>query len=255
MNTHDQGRTLTIRPRWALYFFGGLEIILIVFSLIGQYLRLSPDSYSIHSVFQEKLIRDFTAEFNVNSEGNMATYYSVSMAIAASFLVFVIAYLKNAAKDRYRFYWTALAWFLLYISMDDASVIHEKVSKYLKGWTVMGGWFEYKWVIAGIAVVGIFAISFFRFWLHLDNKYKILFLLSAAMFFGGAVGTELIGGRWAYSFGSKNFTYVILNTIEQGLQYAGLTFLIYSLLLYIKSYFPWFSVSTKELMDAQKSVK
>lgn len=244
MSTQAQERTLTLQPRWALYILGGTEIILLVLSLIGQYLRLFPNSYSIHSAVQENLIHDFVAEFDVNSEANITTYYSVSMAIVASLLLFVIAYLKNRARDGFRFHWAALACWLLYISMDDASVIHEKISKYLKGWTVMGGWFEYKWVIAGLAVLVILAVLFFRFWLHLDNKFKALFLISAAMFFGGAVGTEIIGGRWAYSFGSKNFTYVIINTLEQGLQYGGLMMLIYSLLLYIKSYFPRFSVST-----------
>ncbi len=243
MDTKNQEKGIVIQPKLALYFFGGIEIIMILFSLIGQYLRLSPNSYSIHSLIQEKLIRDFIAEFNVNSEANLVTYYSVSMAIVASLLLFVIAYFKHAAKDRYRFYWTALAWFLLYISIDDASVIHEKTSKYLKNWTVMGGWFEYKWVIVGLVVVGIFAIAFFRFWLHLDNKYKLLFLASASLFFGGAVGAELVGGRWAYSNGSKNFIYVLLNTFEQGLQYLGLTLLIYSLLHYLSTYVPRFSVS------------
>ncbi|MCX6060405.1 MAG: hypothetical protein NTW69_19950 [Chloroflexi bacterium] len=199
MDAQNQEKGIVIQPKLALFFFGGIEIILILFSFIGQYLRLSPNSYSIHSLIQEKLIRDFIAEFNVNSEANLVTYYSVTMAIVASLLLFVIAYFKHAAKDRYRFYWTALAWFLLYISMDDASVIHEKISKYLKNWTVMGGWFEYKWVIVGLVVVGVFAIAFFRFWLHLDNKYKLLFLASASLFFGGAVGAELVGGRWAYS--------------------------------------------------------
>jgi len=249
ISTKDQERTLIVQPKRALYVLGGVEIILIILSLIGQYLRMFPDSYHIHSRVQENMIRDFIGEFDVNSEANVVTYYSVSMAMASSFLLFLIAYFKNARKDRYRFYWTVLAWFLLYISMDDASVIHEKSSRYLKSLTVLGGWFEYKWVIIGIAVVGIFAVSFFRFWLHLDTIYKILFLLAAGLFFGGAVGTELIGGRWAYSFGSKNFTYVLINTFEQGLQYFGLTMLIYSLLEYIKSYFPRFSVSAEDLAD------
>ncbi len=246
INTQDRERTLMIQPKWALYIFGGMEIIVVVLSLIGQYLRMFPDSYSIHSPFQEKLLHDFIWGFDVNSEANITTYYSVSAAMASALLLFIIACLKNATKDRYRFYWAALAGLLLYMSMDDASVIHEKVSKYLKGVSDMGGWFEYKWVIVGLAVIGLLVIGFFRFWLHLDNKYKFLFVASAALYFGGAVGAEILGGRWAYSNGSKNFTYVLFNTFEQSLQYGGLTLLAYSLLLYIQSYFPRFSVSAAD---------
>ncbi len=243
MDTQEQNRTLIFQPRRFLYIFIGVGIVILIFSLIGQYLTKIPNPYNQRAPL---LTHDFMAEFDVNSEANITTYYSVSMAIVSSCLLFVIAYLKNAARDKYRFHWTILAWFLLYISVDDASVIHEKSSKYLKGLTALGGWFEYKWVIIGLIVVMIFGISFFRFWLNLDNKYKVLFLLSAGLFFGGAVGAEILGGRWAYSNGSKNFTYVLFTTVEQGLQYAGLTTLAYSLLLYIKSYFPSFSVLIKE---------
>lgn len=247
MNSLNQRLRLHIQPKWALSILGGLEIVILLLSLIGQYLQIFPDSYSIHSHFQENLIHYFIIVFDVNAEANVTTYYSVTLAIISSFLLFLIAYFKNADRDKYRFYWTVLGWFVLYIAMDDASVIHEKTSRYLKGLTDLGGWFEYKWVILGLAVVSIFAISFFRFWLHLDTKYKILFLVSAGLFFGGAVGTELIGGRWAYSFGSKNFTYVLLTTFEQGLQYGGLTMLIYSLLSYMKFYCPQFFISAQEL--------
>lgn len=252
MNSQHEEQSLNIQPKWALYIFGGVEVVLLILSLIGQYLQMFPDSYSIHSHFQENIVHYFILMFDVNSEANITTYYSVSMAIVASFLLFLIASLKNAVRDRYRFYWTILAWFVFYISMDDASVIHEKTSRYLKGLTDLGGWFEYKWVIIGLVVVAVFAVSFFRFWLHLDNKHKVLFLVSAGLFFGGAVGTELVGGRWAYSFGSKNFTYTLLTTFEQGMQYTGLTMLIYSLLSYLGTYYPRFSVATKELMKENK---
>lgn len=242
MERNEQTPTLFLKPKSALLIFVVLWLIVIAFSVLGQYLRMFPDSYSISSEVQENLIRDFTKEFDVNSEANITTYYSVSMAILSSLLFFVVAYFKFAEKDRYRFHWAGLGLFLLYISMDDASVIHEKSSRYLKGLTVLGGWFEYKWVIIGLVVVGLLGITFFRFWLHLDTRYKILFLLAAGLFFGGAVGFELIGGRWAYSFGSKSFTYSLLTTFEQGLQYAGLTTMIYSLLLYLRSYMPQFSV-------------
>jgi len=252
MNSQQQEQSLRIRPKWALYFLGGLEIVILLLSLLGQYLRMFPDSYSIYSHYQDNLIHYFMILFDVNAEANITTYYSVSMAIAASFLLFLIAYFKHAAKDRYRFYWAVLAWFVLYISMDDASVIHEKTSRYLKGLTTLGGWFEYKWVIIGLVVVGVFSISFFRFWLNLDNRYKILFLMSAGLFFGGAVGAELIGGRWVSSFGSKNFTYALLTTFEQGLQYGGLTMLVYSLLSYLESYYPRFSVLAKDIVKENK---
>lgn len=243
MDLQEQNITLIAKPRRTLYILAGMGIVIIIFSLIGQYLRMFPNVLSAHSPL---LVHNFIVGFDVNAEANFPTFYSVSMAIAASFLLFVVAYFKNKVGDRYRFHWLVLALFLLYISVDDASVIHEKVSKYLKGITDLGGWFHYRWVIVGLVIVAIFGISFFRFWLNLDNRYKILFLVSAGLFFGGAMGVEMIGGRWANANGSKNFIYILFTTLEQGMQYGGLMTLVYTLLLYIKSYIPNFSVSIKD---------
>jgi len=239
-----------LNPKRVFLFFGGIWIIVLALSLFGQYLRMFPDRYSIHSVTQEYLVDDFIYAFDVNSEANITTFYSVSMAIVSSILFFVITYFKFQEKDRYRFQWFALGLILFYISMDDASVIHEKLSRYLKSWTAFGGWFEYKWVILGIVVVLLLGVTFFTFWLRLETRYKILFLLSAGLFFGGAVGFEVLGGRWAYSFGSKNFIYSLFTTFEQGLQYFGLTTMVYTLLSYLGSYKPKFSIMVESEIQA-----
>lgn len=243
--------TITFNPQKLLLFLGGLWLAILCLSLAGQYLRMFPEHYGSVPTTGQDVIGDFIQEFDVNSEANVTSYYSVSLAILSSLLFFVVAYHKYADKDKYRLQWAALGFLLLYISMDDASVIHEKFSRYLKGMSDLGGWFEYKWVIIGLLAVGIIGVAFFRFWLHLDTRFKILFLLAGGMFFGGAVGFELIGGRWAYSFGSKNFVYSVLTTLEQGLQYAGLTTMIYSLLLYLKSYAPQFNVSIAAKIEGE----
>ncbi|MCB0101547.1 MAG: hypothetical protein H6635_04970 [Anaerolineales bacterium] len=243
METNTNTSLLSFNSRKVLIFFGVLWLAILCLSLAGQYLRMFPEHYGSLSATGQDVVGDFIQEFDVNSEANVTSYYSVSLAILSSLLFFVVAYLKYADKDKYRLQWVMLGFLLLYISMDDASVIHEKFSRYLKGMTDMGGWFEYKWVIIGLLAVVVIGVAFFRFWLHLDTRFKILFLLAGGMFFGGAVGFELIGGRWAYSFGSKNFFYSVLTTFEQGFQYAGLTTMIYSLLFYLKSYAPQFNVS------------
>jgi len=239
MEAQEKKWTLTIWPERVYHALIAVEIVLVALSLLSQYVRMYP---SLFGAQFPQLAHYFVVEFDVNAEANFPTFYSVSMAIAASFLLFVIAYLKSNVRDKYRFHWFALALLLLYISLDDASVIHEKTSKYIKGFSDLGGWFEYKWVIVGLAVVLILGISFFRFWLHLDNKSKILFLVSGALFFGGAVGVEMIGGHWAYSNGTKNFIYVLFTTLEQSLQYLGIATLVYTLMFYIRSYFSFFSV-------------
>lgn len=224
MNKLEKEPTLIVQPRKALYILGGVGIVMALLSLIGQY----PDLLQrFQFPFQADIIQDYTLEFDFAGKPNIAIYYLVLLLDAASFLLFVIAYLKNAAGDKFKFQWSAMAWIVLALSIDNLAVIHKKIREYFQDWTDMGAWFEYKWLIVGMVALLVLVILFFRFWQSLDTKYGILFLVSAVMYFGGALGKE----------------YSLFITLDQALQYGAATLLIYSLLLYIKSEYSFFSVS------------
>ena len=247
MTTPGQANTLIVQPRRALYIFGGAGIVVVILSFLSQYIRLFPDSYNIHYPIQADLIRDFILEFNFSGKSDIAIYYSVLILNVAACLLFIIAYLKNIDRDPYRFQWTGMAWIVLFFAIDSLAQILKKIQEFFrdKGW--IGGGSEYVWVTG---LVFLLAVLFFRFWLHLDNKYRFLFLVSAALYFAGVLGMEITS-----FYNSKEFIYSLFLTIEQGLQYGGVTLLIYSLLLYITSFFPQFFVSVGGLRDGGRNTQ
>ena len=76
------------------------------------------------------------------------------------------------------------------------------------------------------------------FFFQLEKKYKILFLASAALFFIGALGFEIISGRYANYNDTRNITYNMITTVEETLEMGGISLLVYSLFDYIKTHFP-----------------
>ena len=239
MNTQEQERSLMIQPRRALYIFGGAGIVMVILSFASQYLRLYPDSYNIRYPVQASFINDFILEFNFAGQPDIAIYHNILLLDAAACLLFVIAYLKNAVKDAYRSRWTAMAWIILFFAVDNMAVFHRRIPLLFQGTTVMG--FKYAWMIAGIAGIVIFSVLFFRFWLHLDNKFRNLFLVSIVLYLAGAFGKEITGARAVMDLTNSLFL-----TAEQAFQYGGATLLTYSLLLYLTSFFPRFFVATKD---------
>jgi len=227
VNKLEKEPTLIIQPRKALYILGGIGIVMVILSLIGQYADLLQ---RFHFPFQADIIQDYTLEFDFNGKPNIAIYYLILLLDVASFLLFIISYLKNASGDKFKFQWFAMAWIVLALSMDNLAVIHKKIREYFQDWTGMGAWFEYNCLIVGIVTLVVLVILFLRFGQHLDAKYRIFFFASAIMYFGGAMGKE----------------YSLFITLDQILQYGAATLLIYSLLLYIKSKYSFFSVSTKD---------
>ena len=72
-----------------------------------------------------------------------------------------------------------------------------------------------------------------------------LFVLSGAVYVGGALGFELLGGWYASSEGVGNIQYAIITTFEELFEMLGIVFFIYSLLTYIKSEFDSYSITVK----------
>ena len=97
------------------------------------------------------------------------------------------------------------------------------------------GIFYFAWVIPGIAFILLFALTFVKFLLHLQLRTRWLFLVSAVLFIGGAVGTELIGGRYAELHGFQNLTYTMIATVEEALEMAGVIVFIFALLKYVET--------------------
>lgn len=226
-----------------------LAVILSILSSIGQALRLFPDAYTIHGPLQESLLDVFIYQFSLNTESNVATHFNTLTLLMVAALFFIIAALKIADKDKYRFGWFVLGLFALYLSVDEQCVLHEKLSNLFDSWSDYNGWLEYKWLIPALIGVGALAVLFIPFFFHLDHKFKILFVVSALMYFTGAFGGEMFSGRWASVNGVKNFTYSALTTVEELLELNGINLLIYSTLHYLQVYYGSFRL----MVGAKKS--
>jgi hypothetical protein len=228
--------TINIKPARIATILVILSLILVVLSLTGQWFRLFPDSYSISGPTQEFFLDLFIDKFSVNTENNVPTYFNTVILVIAAFLTFAIASAKYAQKDKYRYEWFLLGFVFLYLSVDEAAVIHEQFGALFKDAPSMGGWLHYKWVIPGMAALLILGLVFLRFFLHLDRRFKIFFLISAAVYLSGALGGELFSGHYADAFGTKNFTYAVMTTVEESLEWLGITSMVFTLLKYIETH-------------------
>lgn len=238
--------TLKINPKRILKILLGITFSLAILNLIAMYLRFFPERYHVYSKLHEFFLDIYIDRFIMNTEMNFPTYFATFQLLAASILFFIIAAWKKIDKDKYRFHWKGLAFLLLLFSIDEFTAMHERLEKLFKHLPDFNGLFFFKWVIPGIAFLLLFGLLYLMFFFHLEKKYKILFLSSAFLFFGGALGFEVIGGRFANYNDTRNFTFYMLTTIEETLELGGIALLIYSLLHYIKRYIPEIHIFLKE---------
>ena len=172
---------------------------------------------------------------NVDKEQSIPTLYSWSALLFCAILLLVIAQAKKAAGDHYTNYWRVLAVIFAYLSLDEATSLHELFVVPLRTSLNTSGFLYYAWVIPGaIFVIAVF-LGFLKFINALPTKTKRLFLTAGAVFVGGAIGMELLSGSHAEIHTVNNFTIAILTSIEEFMEMIGIVIFIYALLCYISS--------------------
>mgnify|MGYP007066198105 CR=1 FL=1 len=231
---------ITIHPKRIAKILFGTIIVLVFLNAIAVYLRLFPDRYPIFGSIHKFFVDMFIGAFTLNAEVSVPTCFSTLMLATTSILFFVIATQKRKETDRFKVHWTVLSFTTLLFSIDEIAGFHEQLSKLFKNFPNIKGLFYFKWVIPGLVFVFLFGFAYFIFFLHLEKKFKVLFLLSAGLYFGGALGLEMIGSLFASDNG---LIYWVISSIEEILELLGTALLIYSLLLYLENYLPQLNFS------------
>ena len=171
----------------------------------------------------------------VDSERNIQTFFSTFLLLFTALLLAVITVLKRKQTASHVSHWAILSFGFLCMAVDETASIHELLNVPLR--KLLGGGnlgvFYYAWVIPGIALVLALALFFLRFLLRLPAERRLTFLMAATLYIGGAIGVELIGGRFAELHGDQNLTFSMIVTVEEGLEMAGVIVFIWALLVYI----------------------
>ena len=233
----SQTVTVKINPKRILIILFSMVVILIGLSIYGQKLRFFGVA-DIHGPWHEFLIDQLMQNFFLDAEGNITTYINALLLFIPSLLLTAITVWKMAVRDKFRFNWAGLAFIFFFLSIDEAAVIHENLIKPMRAIFGSNGFFYFAWVIPGIAVVAAFGLVYLLFFLQLENKFKILFFFSLAVYISGVIGGEMMSGYYASTLGQKNFTYTVVASLEESVEYFGCSLIIYSLLKYIEHHLP-----------------
>jgi len=218
--------SIRLNPSAVARALGAVVFLLVLASIGGQlakYVLRLDDRYGLVLLF------------DVDAEHNFPTLFNVLILFCAALLLAVIAVLKKKQTDPDVLKWTALAFGFLIMTVDEAVSIHERlimpVHRLLGDGSL--GIFNFAWVIPGIAAVFVLTLFFLRFLLRLPAKTRFTFMIAAILYIGGAIGFEMIQGRYSELHGEDNLMYNMIAAVEESLEFAGVIVFIYALLKYI----------------------
>ena len=223
---------LTIRPRTVLRAMLTVIAFLLLSHLVIQLLRFLA-GYD----FQFGLLR----WLDLHEEANLPTWYSALSLLLCSALLGFIAWSHRRLRTGQAAAWSGLAMIFGYLSLDEATMIHETILEPMVvrlssggQWT---GYWSYPWVIAGLALVAIVTALYLRFVIKLPPRTRTLFVVAALLYVGGAIGVELITARYDSEYGIARLGYSLWVMLEEGAEMSGVAIFCYSLLEYVTAQF------------------
>ncbi|MBN2029673.1 hypothetical protein JW824_05455 [bacterium] len=220
-------KTVTIPPTRIVQILIGIELLLIIASIAGQ--------FSVFIIDHPRSL-GLPPMFYLEDEYNIPTYFSSFLLGMAAFLLGLIAFSEEKGEDHFRRHWIFLAALFLFFSIDEAICLHERLNMAIRnifGWKELVGWRKFffsTWIVPGTIFSIILVLNNFRFFLQLPKRTKHLFFLAALICFSGVIGIELITILYRNTFGPLNFNYTMIVTVEETLEMSGVILFIYALL-------------------------
>ena len=118
--------TIKISSKGTLIMLLVISAVLVCFSIWGEYIKYFGVG-DIRGPIHEFLIDLLMNSFYTDKEANIPTYFNTIILFIPSIQFAITAAWKFSIKDKFKFQWLGLSLVFLYLSLDEASVLHEKL--------------------------------------------------------------------------------------------------------------------------------
>lgn len=221
---------------------------LVVLAGLVLLVSLGSELGNIWNATDSRVFPKLVKAFSVDRELNIPAFFSTMLLLLSSVLLACIAFLSYEGRLSSLRHWGVLALGFFWMTFDEMASVHERLIEPMR--VLLGGEnlgvLYYAWVVPGIIIVLLCAAWFFRFWLGLPLKTRFQFFVAGALFLGGSIGMEMINGDYAEVYGKNMPIYIVLSTIEEMLEMAGVIVFIKALLDYIGNRFQTVEVRFKK---------
>jgi len=175
----------------------------------------------------ETVLQDLR-HFALDAERNLGAWYSSALMVLIAACAMV-----NWHKDRVRdglvsYSWVFIAVVFFLLSIDETVGFHETVDVPLRNHFELTGFLYNPWVFFGAAFVVGFAALLVPFLFELPRHIAILFVISGAIYVGGALGMEPLDAFFEHGYGEGHLYQVIAISIEEALEMFGLTLFLHA---------------------------
>jgi hypothetical protein len=184
--------------------------------LLGVSVTLSVLSMAIPALINHPLTTErgeIRVYFDVFSEGNLPTWWSVGLLVLTAVAHAVTGALAVAARVRGAWTWFVSAGVLGALSLDDHTSLHERLERIGQQWVTFDRFPGY-WLVPGV-IVGVFvAAALGLLAARLSGRTRWCMIAGGTFLLGAAMGMELIQGLLVAD-GERGPVYVLVLHAEE----------------------------------------
>ena len=174
----------------------------------------------------------------VDREASIPTWYAVITLMGCAVLLAIIA--VDAARRRRPFprHWAALAVIFAFLSLEEIIGLHSEATQRLRALVSITEGIGYAVALAAIALLGLglVALLFGRFYLHLPVRWRMWFAIGAVIYLIGVFASDAVGDYLITASGAPTLGYVVVQTVEEAFEMTGVLIFIVMLLDYIRTF-------------------
>ncbi len=212
----DEAGEISITARKAGAFLFGIAAILTVAHIVAVvvwYRDLLPIDDWLYISF-----------FDLDEEESIGTWFSALILFAAGQLALLQARYVRRDPQGWHGWWLLLAIGFHLLSLDEVAAFHEFVNTVVE---------DTHWTTFGAVIVVVVATAYLPFLWALPARTRWLFILSGAIYVGGAVGVEWATIWYEDHDQLDTLAYNLWNAVEEFMEMAGVILFIYTLLGHI----------------------
>nr|WP_290228386.1 hypothetical protein [Trichocoleus desertorum] len=181
--------------------------------------------------------------FNLDYERNIPSWYASISLLACSVLLATIAKTQPKETRPKAGDWWTLSIIFLFLSIDELASIHELFINPVRNTLGTTGIFHYAWVIPYGGLVLLLGLRYVKFLAQLPARTRRSFVVSGAIYIGGALGMEMVGSWHVTLYGQQNLAYALIMSVEETLEMLGIVVFLHALLTYLKRYVTTIQIS------------
>ncbi|MEM9882782.1 MAG: hypothetical protein AAF800_07685 [Planctomycetota bacterium] len=207
-----------------------LRIVPYLWLAIALVLLGAVLSFTLDGRFSVATANMMLDKLSLDLENNIPAWFSSVLLLTAAVGFGWMAWREGEAGGPDAWRYRLMTAVFVFMSLDESASLHEMAMVPTRERLGLGGLLYHAWVVPAAGVLVVLAVVCWPMLRRMSRPLRLGVIAAGAIFVGGAMGVEMVGGWLAESRGDREgWAYFVISGLEETMEMTGVAVLITSL--------------------------